>query len=75
MVAFSRTASYFNNRYGVLFHFSPLKLLPESERDAQAASVVAFGSSASYFNNRYGAHLCSGLSHEDFVQERYYSES
>ncbi|CAL5224116.1 g6748 [Coccomyxa viridis] len=29
-----------------------VKLLPESDRDAQAASMVAFGSSSSYLNNR-----------------------
>ena len=32
-----------------------VKLLPESDHDAQAASMVAFGSSASYVNNRYGS--------------------
>ena len=30
-----------------------VKLLPESDRDAQAASMVAFGSSSGYLNNRY----------------------
>ena len=29
-----------------------VKLLPESDGDAQAASMVAFGSSSSYLNNR-----------------------
>lgn len=29
-----------------------VKLLPESDKDAQAASLVAFGSSSSYANNR-----------------------
>ena len=32
-----------------------VKLLPESDRDAQAASMVAFGSSSSYLNNRCGS--------------------
>ena len=30
-----------------------VKLLPESEGDAQAAAMVAFGSSGSFVNNRY----------------------
>ena len=29
-----------------------VKLLPESDRDAQAASMIAFGSSSSFLNSR-----------------------